>query len=81
VFGVILGGIGVASSAVALSNDKKAEEKHDAIIKTNALTLEQAATLKSNFEADLAKVNDDIAKVQAQIDDYNAAQLKALTAK
>jgi len=26
-------------------------------------------------------VNDDIAKVQAQIDDYNAAQLKALTAK
>jgi len=37
--------------------------------------------LKANFEADLAKVNGEIAKVQAQIDDYNATQLKILTAK
>jgi len=81
VFGVILGGIGVANSAIALSNDKKAEDLHKEIITTNTATLEQAAVLKANFEADLAKVNGEIAKVQAQIDDYNATQLKILTAK
>ena len=44
VFGVILGGIGVANSAIALSNDKKAEDLHKEIIATNTATLEQAAT-------------------------------------
>ena len=74
--GLILGGIGAIGSGIALSNDLAAQKKHDETIKTNSATLEQAASLKKNFQAQLDAVNAQIVQLQAQIDAYNASQLK-----
>ena len=79
--GLILGGIGAVGSGVALSNDAAAQQKHDETIKATSATLEQAATLRKNFQAQLDAVNAQIVQLQAQIDAYNAAQLKQVNGK
>jgi len=79
--GLILGGIGAVSSGIALSNDAAAQKKHDETIKANSATLEQAASLRKNFQAQLDAVNAKIVQLQAQIDAYNAAQLKQISGK
>lgn len=79
--GLILGGLGAVSSGVALSNDAAAQKKHDETIKANSATLEQAASLRKNFQGQLDAVNAKIVQLQAQIDAYNAAQLKQISGK
>ncbi|MCX6108342.1 MAG: hypothetical protein NTZ90_01905 [Proteobacteria bacterium] len=79
--GLILGGLGAVSSGVALSNDAAAQKKHDETIKANSATLEQAASLRKNFQGQLDAVNAKIVQLQAQIDAYNAAQLKQVSGK
>ena len=79
--GLILGGIGAVSSGIALSNDAAAQKKHDETIKANSATLEQAASLSKNFQAQLDAVNAKIVQLQAQIDAYNAAQLNQISGK
>ena len=79
--GLILGGIGAVGSGIALSNDAAAQKKHDETIKTNSSTLEQAANLRKNFQAQLDAVTAEIVQLQAQIDTYNASQLKQISGK